>query len=61
MNLAKQINKAKADIDAATNSGNREKADYIRGLAADMIAKSQAGLPEPWSNFRPMIAEEFGD
>lgn len=61
MDLNKQIRKAAAAADEAVRAGNYQKACYIRELAEMMVASARAGQPQPWSNYAPMVAEEFDE
>ena len=55
MNQMKQVRKALGDIDIAQRAGDIYKVNYIAYCLRDMVAKGN----QPWSNYRPMIAEEF--
>lgn len=59
LDLGKQLRKAYADHDDAVRLGQPDKARYILDQLWAMWNAYLDGLPEPWSNYRPMIAEEF--
>lgn len=59
MKLDKQVQKGIAAVNAALDQGNLQKASYTIGLIQKMVDGAVAGQPQPWSQFAPMIAEEF--
>lgn len=66
MNINGQINKALEDIrkcliDQSIEKGHAKKARYTLEHALAMVANYRDGQCIPWSDIRPMIAEEFDD
>lgn len=59
MNVAKQFRKANVQMDAAMQAGQPEKASYIADLISMMSESIDKGELRPWSEFSPMIDEEF--
>ena len=55
MNMLKQVRKALGDIDIAQRDGDLKKVSFIAAYLSDMVARGK-----PWSDYRPMIEEEFG-
>jgi hypothetical protein len=55
----KQIHKAIADISFYLGAMALDKAAYALGLLNKMLDSFDRGQPEPWSNYQPMIEEEF--
>jgi len=60
MDLGKQLRKAYADHDDCVRGGRLAEARYVLDLIWLMWNAYLDGLPEPWSNYRPMVREEFG-
>jgi hypothetical protein len=56
MNIARQTRKADAAIAAATSDWERRYIEHVKGM---FIASIEAGEPRPWSEFSPMIEEEW--
>lgn len=61
MDIERQVRKGCAAIDSALQEDppNVEKASYTAGLVANMLEGYAVGIPQPWSQYSPMIAEEF--
>lgn len=68
MKLDKQIRKAIAQIDgflsdmsdlSDENLTLKYKARYTLSLLNQMVEGAENGIPQPWSQFQPMIDEEF--
>ena len=59
MDMAKQLRKAWAAMEVASFFFGPEKARYVGDLIQDMFDSWLDDLPQPWSNFVPMIEEEF--
>lgn len=60
MDIAKQNRLADNAIEAALDEDNLWKAQYIAQLKLDMNRAFRMGREKPWSEFTPMIDEEFG-
>lgn len=61
MDVRKQNRYADAAINAALDEGDIQKAQYIAQLKLDMNRSVRMNTPRPWSEFAPMIEEEFGN
>ena len=61
MNLPKQLRKVDQAIEDHRRAGDHEKADYLTGIRAEMVADAEAGAPRPWSWYSPRFEEEFSD
>lgn len=59
MNTAKQKRKAVAEIEGYILAGELEKAYYAMHLLNQMLDSIESGQPRPWSEFQPMLVEEF--
>lgn len=59
MDLNTQIRKGCNAINAALDQGNLDKACHTTFYVVCMIRGALGGLPQPWSQFQPMIDEEF--
>lgn len=61
MNLNNQVRKGLARVIEAMNDEDMVKATYIVRLINKMLEDYELGKPQPWSNFQPMIDEEFNN
>jgi hypothetical protein len=59
MNVDKQIRKGQTQRTAAFDAGDYAKARYIDHCIGLMRKSIEQGKPRPWSEFQPMIDEEF--
>ena len=61
MDLERQVRKGCARVNLALDQTppDVDKASYAAGLVAKMIEGAVYGQPQPWSQFAPMIDEEF--
>jgi hypothetical protein len=59
MNTAKQKRKAIAVIEQCLSENDWDKAFYALVLFNDMLDSIDQGTPRPWSEFLPMLEEEF--
>lgn len=59
MNVDKQYREAFTVRERAVATGDIEKSSYIDHLIWLMACTINEGLPQPWSQFSPMIDEEF--
>ena len=59
MNSARQQRKAVHEIVLYLQTGQTEKACYAIGLLNQMLDSIDNGKPRPWSEFKPMLEEEF--
>ena len=55
VNVMKQVRRALGDIQIAQQAGNLWKVNYIAFCLRDMVARGNRS----WSEYRPMIQEEF--
>ena len=59
LNQRKEIRSAVAQITFYLGAQQTEKAIYAMELLNKMLDTFDQGEPQPWSNFLPMIFEEF--
>lgn len=59
MNRQKQIRKAVAEINGYLSEKALDKAAFGLHLLNQMLDSIDNGAPRPWSEFQPMLVEEF--
>ncbi len=61
MNMQRQVNKANQRAQDARRAGDHDRADYVEHLRDLMVQKHSEGHQRGWSDYEPMVHEEFGD